>query len=369
MKVIFCNRYDAVDRPGGDTVQMFKTKEYLEKLYSLQIDVLLRPDQHIMRQADIVHIFNLQSIDETLAFARMARSLDKPIAISTIYWDLSHMFYILSMAKLGLFSPQPYWIYGKRFFDKMAILITYFGNYANYYSFARRSKYREAISHASILLPNSVEEAEYLSMYVGQPLRRVFVVKNALDDDIFNPQEYRFNRSQMKKSIICVGRIEPTKNQLGLLKAMDNTDINIRIIGQPAQEQYFQVIHKYTQSHKNVELISRHCSQEELVGFYASSTVHVLPSFRESPGLASLEALAMGCNIVVSEEAFCPVKSYFLDWIDTRVFTCNPYSPKSIRSAIEKALGKTLDQPVAFSPVTWNKTAEQTMYAYSTILS
>lgn len=368
MRVVFCNRHDAVERPGGDTIQMFKTKEYLEKLYSLHVNILLRPDPHIMQLADIIHIFNLQSIDETLAFARIANSLGKPIAISTIFWDLSHMFYILSMAKLGFFLPQSYWINGKGVFDKLVTLFTHFGNSANYYSFTRRSKYREAISYATVLLPNSYEEAEHLSIYVGQLLKRVVIVKNALDNDLFQPQKHQFNRLQAKNSIICVGRIEPAKNQLGLLSALSNMDINIRIIGQPAHHQYFRMIQKYAQSRRNVELIPQHCSQEELVDFYSSSAVHVLPSFRESPGLASLEALAMGCNIVVSEEAFCPVRSYFADLIDTRVFTCNPYSPKSIRSATEKALSKTPDQQATFSPVTWNITAEQTMHAYKGIL-
>ena len=43
IKIIFANRKDCFDKPGGDTVQMMKTKEYLEKHYPVNINVVLSP--------------------------------------------------------------------------------------------------------------------------------------------------------------------------------------------------------------------------------------------------------------------------------------------------------------------------------------
>jgi len=368
MRVVFCNRHDVFERPGGDMVQMLKTKEYLEKLFFLEIDILLVPDPTIISQADLVHIFNLQSIDETLAFARIAHSVGKPTAVSTIFWDLSHMFYVHSMAKLGLFSPELWWLNGKRVFDGLANIIARYSKTKtlSYYSPQWRSKYREVISYTNVLLPNSEEEAVLLSKYVGQNLKQVVVVENALDEKIFSSS----NLIRRKKSVLCVGRIEPVKNQLGLLNAIkDMTDVNVTIVGRPTHGRYVNAIHKHIKSRQNIQLIPQNCSQEELASFYSSSMVHILPSFRESTGLVSLEALAMGCNIVVAESAFCPVKSYFESWLDTKVFLCNPYSPKSIRLALEKALSVETFQQPSMSSFTWNKVAEQTMSAYKQIIS
>jgi hypothetical protein len=64
---------------------------------------------------------------------------------------------------------------------------------------------------------------------------------------------------------------------------------------------------------------------------FANAKVHALPSFRESPGLATLEAALYGANCVVSIHS--PVAEYFADG----TWTCDPSSPSSIRNAVLEA--------------------------------
>lgn len=59
---------------------------------------------------------------------------------------------------------------------------------------------------------------------------------------------------------------------------------------------------------------------EDLVGLYDRARVHVFPSFRESPGLATLEAAGRGVNCAVSHLG--PVTEYFRNLMRY----CNPYS-------------------------------------------
>ena len=66
----------------------------------------------------------------------------------------------------------------------------------------------------------------------------------------------------------------------------------------------------------------------------------MLPSFLETTGLVSLEAKYSGCEIVVSNEKFCPVNYYKFNKI---AHLCNPYSLKSIRKAIDNALKEKKD--------------------------
>lgn len=66
--------------------------------------------------------------------------------------------------------------------------------------------------------------------------------------------------------------------------------------------------------------------------FLSRSQVHCLPSFRESPGLATLEAAINGCKCVVS--CHSPVQEYFKSSL---FFKCDPLSLNSLTNAIHQA--------------------------------
>ena len=105
LKIIFANRKDCFDKPGGDTVQMLKTKKYLEKYYPVKIEILLKPEEILSdKEAKIVHIFNLQTINETNEFINAARIGNKKVVLSTIYWTLLDTYYIKYLESLNI-SP------------------------------------------------------------------------------------------------------------------------------------------------------------------------------------------------------------------------------------------------------------------------
>lgn len=57
MKVLFQTRTNLFDAPGGDLVQMLKTKEFLEKLgIHVYISLAFKTD---LTSYDIVNLFNL----------------------------------------------------------------------------------------------------------------------------------------------------------------------------------------------------------------------------------------------------------------------------------------------------------------------
>ena len=71
--------------------------------------------------------------------------------------------------------------------------------------------------------------------------------------------------------------------------------------------------------------------QKDLLDYYQKAKVHVLPSWFETTGLSSLEAAAMGCNIVITRKG--DAEEYFGDY----AYYCEPDSPESIYVAIENA--------------------------------
>src|SRR6202012_3912692 len=72
-------------------------------------------------------------------------------------------------------------------------------------------------------------------------------------------------------------------------------------------------------------------SQQVLAGYYSTAQGHVLRSWFETTGLSTLEAAAMGCNIVITDKG--DTKEYFGD----QAFYCEPDSPSSILAAAEAA--------------------------------
>ncbi|MCU9809873.1 hypothetical protein LEQ06_18000 [Paraclostridium sp. AKS46] len=68
MKVAFCIREDYLDKKGGDTIQLLKTKESLEKIYNIKTVVITNPKTIKEENPDICHIFNLQTKEITEQF-------------------------------------------------------------------------------------------------------------------------------------------------------------------------------------------------------------------------------------------------------------------------------------------------------------
>jgi len=98
---------------------------------------------------------------------------------------------------------------------------------------------------------------------------------------------------------------------------------------------------------------------------YKAAKVHVLPSWFETTGLSSLEAGAMGCNIVVTRKG--DTEEYFKDM----AYYCEPDDVESIRNAVLQAYTNPVNpylQDYIFSHYTWKDTAEQTLQAYQLIL-
>jgi glycosyltransferase involved in cell wall biosynthesis len=105
--------------------------------------------------------------------------------------------------------------------------------------------------------------------------------------------------------------------------------------------------------------------QEKLIDYYNAAKVHVLPSWFETTGLSSLEAAAMGCNIVITDKG--DTREYFENY----AYYCDPESPQSIFDAISKAASDDISielQKKIFNQYTWFQAAKLTLEAYEEIM-
>ncbi|MBB6612360.1 glycosyltransferase family 4 protein [Pontibacter sp. Tf4] len=105
------------------------------------------------------------------------------------------------------------------------------------------------------------------------------------------------------KYLLCVGTVEPRKNQLNLLKAWHaaGTDLDLVFIGK--QTKYADSLKAYIAQHKLETRVHfmPYIPFRELPAFYQLATVFAYPSIFEGFGIPIVEALNSGVPVITSK--------------------------------------------------------------------
>lgn len=225
---------------------------------------------------------------------------------------------------------------------------------------------RKLVDLIDVFLPNS--DSEMQRVHQAFPITKskpYIVVPNAVDDTLFGTApEIPYEIQRYRGCILSVARIEGRKCQLELVRAAGDLNRDLVLIGKPAPNhlKYYEQMKR--EAGENVHFIGS-VDHEKLPAFYSLASVHCLISWMETPGLSSLEAAAMGCNVVVTEKG--DTRDYFGDM----AFYCEPDSISSIRHAIEMALSAPRPAQLKkkiLSQYTWDKAAEATFAGYQIAL-
>ncbi|HTK21175.1 MAG TPA: glycosyltransferase family 4 protein [Mucilaginibacter sp.] len=357
MKVAFITRSTLFDVPGGDTVQVAQTARHLEQL-GITADIKLSKEEINYADYDLLHFFNLTRPADILYHSKKS---GKPFVVSTILcnyteYDKHHrkgvgvIFGFLPPNTIEYLKTIARWVLGK---DHLAS--------KEYLWKGQHRSITEVLKSASMVLPNS--ESEYSRIIKSYPCKiNHAVIPNGVDQHLF-----RRNTSVAKDPnlVLCVARIEGIKNQLNLIKALNNTRFKLVMIGShaPNQKPYYDECRSIAAS--NITFIN-HIPQKELLTYYEQAKVHILPSWFETTGLSSIEGAVMGCNIIITDRG--DAKEYF----GTHAFYCNPARPESIFEAVKKASESTYDENLynlILKRYTWQQAATETLKAYKQIIN
>ncbi len=357
MNVAFISRATLYTSPGGDTRQLELTAQYLRTL-GVHIDVYLANDHIDYSKYDLLHFFNIIRPANILAHIKKSNT---PYVVSTIFVE-----YGIRKQGVGLALS----ILKKLFGDDGMEYIKAIGRAVkngekivskDYLLKGHRQSIRYIASKAAMLLPNSESEyRRFTSRYnVSAPYR---VIPNGINTKYLDKQ-YPYS-AKYKDAVLCMARIEPHKNQLNLIKALNNTSYQLYIHGKPSLNSAAYYEQCKAEAAPNVH-IEEHLGDEELFTAYSNAKVHVLPSYFETTGLSSLEAAAMGCNIVVTDLG--DTRDYYKD----DAWYCNPDSPESIKKAIDAAFNAPYSEDFRkriLNSYTWERAAEETLVAYRQVL-
>jgi glycosyltransferase involved in cell wall biosynthesis len=339
MKILYHSYPTAFQYPGGGEVQILKTREYVIK--SKNTVDLFNPYEHKIRDYPIIHQFSMRP--EGYELCKLAKELGKKVYLSSIYWEDRQY----DKSKYPLMS---YFKYLAIFLDRHF--------HTSIYSPGK------ILRLADYVLPNSLAEAKLLNKSFGIPFNRIVVIPNAVDTSFA-----KFDRNLFKKKygltdyVLCVGRIEPRKNQLSLIKAIIKTDLKLVLMGEKVKgmEEYYDECKRI--SNKNVHFIGNLPHGSEIQkSAYANAKIFALTSWYETPGLAALEAALTGTRIVITERG-C-TKEYFKDFAEY----VDPSSVKDIYDKIQISLSKKHDPKKQIRYIlknfTWKATAKKTIEAY-----
>jgi len=352
MKVAIIARSTLYAVPGGDTVQAMQTARQLVGI-GIDAEIQLTNEVIAYEQYDVLHFFNIIRPADMLHHIKKA---GKPYVVSTILcnygeYDKHHrkgvgiLFSNLPTDSIEYIKTIARWILGRDHLSSPSYLWK-----------GQRRSIIEILRNSAVILPNSNSEYKRVIQTYTSGLKHL-IVPNGVNPELF---EYDQAIKKDDQLVLCVARIEGIKNQINLVKALNNTRFKLLIIGSfaPNQEAYYK--HCRNIAADNISFID-HIPQYALVKYYQQAKVHILPSWFETTGLSSIEAALMGCNIVITDKG--DAKEYF----GSDAFYCDPDKPDSILAAIERAskadFNENLRQRI-LEKYTWKQAALQTQKAY-----
>lgn len=365
MKVLFQTRTNLYSAPGGDLIQIENTKKYLEKQgITVDISLELQPN---LDDYDLVHLFNLMDPQDIYLQMKNATRQNKKIVLSTIYglyteFDrkgrkglIPFIFKFLSPYQIQYIKIVMRHFAEKRMHQGV-IKMMLMGNYRLMKSIA---------DNTSVFMPNSVSEMNRVAKEFKLKTYQFVNVPNAIDKEIFTGDVVSDKYKDLTGCILCAARIEGRKSTLNLVKAVKNLPYKLVLAGKESANQKAFVDMVHQEAGDNVTFLGP-VSHQDLRELYSVAKVHALISWMETPGLSSLEAAAMGSNIVVTPRG--DTYEYFGDL----AYYCEPDDVQSIKDALVKAYENPVNPALkekVLENYNWEKTAEMTIQGYKMALA
>lgn len=314
-------RENAFIERGGDTVVMERLHEWLNRFgHTAVIDIESKEDP---RRFDLVHLFNFATPKATEPLARACVEAKTPFVVTTMYEDWPMFFNQMVIKDMILRTYVKYdqtpeaWEklseFTKRVFPSHIQDNTYTAHYA------------------SALIPTGYHEAVSLRRdYPHTNLIEIYHCGTEVSPCSDGGEAFRKTYG-VEDFILCVGRLEKRKNQLSLLKALEDSPLTVVFAmgGFTFETEYEAGCRAFKR--KGRTMFVGKIPPELLASAYEAARVHVLPSWYELPGLVSIEAAARGTNIVVSDYGT------IRDYVGDDAFYASPADIDDIARVVERA--------------------------------
>lgn len=351
MKVLFVSRPDNFTHPGGDSLHLEFTAHYLKGL-GVEINIW-HGEELDLRNYDLIHFFN---IARPTAILGLLKGEHPPLICSSIYIDYSEADAVVS--PLRRFLQKGLGPHAMEYLKTLARSYKFKTEKLSlsYLLEGQAASVQKVLNHCQHLICSSEAERE--------------IIKKSFDIDKLDYSILTLGvehipplkNTNTKSGVICAARIEPLKNQLRLIKACNLIDETLYLVGSAsrAHVEYYQQCRDIAS--KKVHFYGQKTIEETATSM-SQSKVHVLASYYETTGLASLEALLNGCQIVVNDH---PIQR---ELFGNRAHYCQANSSESIGEAIKAAMLDERDhRDWVIENFSWKKKAASIKASYDKVL-
>jgi len=428
MKVLFQSRTDLFTNKGGDTYQIEYTKKYIEKLFpDVKIDISTKINEPNINDYDIVNVFNLDWIVETYPQVMWAKKHNKKVVLNAIHHSYKEVKRFEKEARYDFRRITNFLIPNQEYLDMLK-------NVARSTVFMKFDKFKPTITQLKMGIRNQQREIlRNVDMVIVQTEAEYHSIKEDFNVDDFNYKkvvlgvntklfgfvsekefvEYMKEHYDVDMKnhqlVLNVGRVEPRKNQINLIKAFrefkdgdstNNSDFILVFIGAKTNKspefvyKFNKLVQKYddiyylgSQTQKfvasamasriNVNQTGRDITTSTMNNGFSQNVeknitenkkIYVQTSWFETIGLVSLEAALSGMSVVASGNR---IKDYLKEY----AVYCNVGEIESISDGIKKAVNKDVDEQEKAKYIqefrqkyTWENTAKQTIEVYRKLL-
>lgn len=348
-RAVLLARRSAVKAPGGDSMQLEESAHVLADA-GWDARVVATPEEArlALREGDVLHLWNAQRVWDWGDLPEHARRVGARLLVTPL-----------------LHPTEAYHRLGRRGVAGIAARIVRDPDQFAALRWGRgdlRARARAVLNDADAVLLAHGAEAEWLHRWCGADVRGDHVVPPAVP-----PVEPELiARPFPDDFVLCVGRIEPLKNPLAVLKAVGRLHHKVVFVGAVPRNRHllhsraFRAACQGAGSRWLGEL-----SAGQVRGLMQQARVHVLASWTEVLGRVSVEAALAGCAVVTTDVGHGPA---LLGRHTPGLFLAPPGDERALAGAIENAwqFGRRTDGALAqrAEALTWARVAPALLSVY-----
>jgi len=191
-----------------------------------------------------------------------------------------------------------------------------FMRYPQYYSFFDKKihlwKFKKSAESADKIIAISEQTKQDIITYLKVPESKIEVIyqgchqafKEQQSEDFIELTKQKYLLP--KRFILNVGTIEERKNLLNIVKAVNETEIPLVVVGRKTK--YFTKIEQYLKKNKMEKQVHflEGVTMDDLAAIYKLADIFVYPSFFEGFGIPVIEALFSKTVVVTSNTSCLP---------------------------------------------------------------
>jgi len=231
-----------------------------------------------------------------------------------------------------------------------------------------RREYHRAVVGANAIVTITQADAAVARFVFGAQASRITVVGNGVDARFRagSPHLWR-ERYGDRPFVLCVGQVQPRKNQLFLLQVGNLLKLPVVLVGPPLSDRddYAQRVAREARintEHGGLWLRDVSGNDPLLASAYAACRVYVLLSHRETQPLSVLEAMAAGKPVLLG----------YADYAREYPFATLPRtSPVSVKAAVRDLDAVWMRGAVTTLPpeFAWDQVADRLSTIYERVLA